>query len=91
MVKKVFFSEINKIYTTYSPDEYLRNQIDSILYKKNYNRVSNDEWNTIFLNLDLYKLYEMPVHSDSIQNNSYNTKKVIYTQDLTYLGELSKR
>lgn len=78
MKKKVTFSDNNEIYTTYSADEYLRFQIDSILYKKSYNRVSNDEWNTIFLNLDLYKLYEMPVHSDSIQNNSYNTKKVIF-------------
>jgi hypothetical protein len=78
MKKKVVFSDINEIYTTYSSDEYLRHQIDSILYKKNYNRVSNDEWNAIFLNLDLYKLYEMPVHIDSIQNNSYNTKKIIF-------------
>jgi hypothetical protein len=34
MKKKSCFSDINEIYTTYSSDEYLCHQIDSILYKK---------------------------------------------------------
>ena len=64
----------NRIITTYSPDEYQRHQIDSILYRRNYRRVSDEEWNRVHVLLDLYKIYEMIIHPDSVQNNMYNRR-----------------
>ena len=65
----------NTTYSTYSNQEYDRTCIDHVLYRKAYNRLSNGEMNSIFVTLDLYKLYEMPVHKNSIQNNMYYVKK----------------
>ena len=73
-MKSVRFNEIVNVYPTYSRKEYDRHQIDSILYQKNYNRISIPEWNSILVSLDLYKLYEMPVHPYSLKNNSYKLK-----------------
>ena len=73
--KKVTFNNNITIFDTYSKDEYDRFPIDSILYKKNYNKITDIEWNNIFLHLDLYKLYEMTVHKFSLHNNKYHTKK----------------
>lgn len=81
-MKKVQFNETPIVYSTYGSDQYNRMQIDSILYLKNYNRVSNEDWNKLIVILDLYKLYEMPVHPDSIQNNSYYIKKIIYSSKI---------
>jgi hypothetical protein len=67
----------NEIYDTYHRTEYDRSQIDHVLYRRAYNRVSNEEWNNIYITLDLYKLYEMPVHKDSLHNNVYQAKKVV--------------
>lgn len=80
--KNVSFNLNDTIFTTYSPKDYDRFQIDSVLYRKNYNRISDDEWRTIFINLDLYKLYEMRVHKDSLNNNSYSAKKINFGLDL---------
>lgn len=80
--KNVSFNLNNQICITHSPKDYDRFQIDSVLYRKNYNRISNDEWRTIFINLDLYKLYEMRVHKDSLSNNSYSSKKINFGVDL---------
>jgi hypothetical protein len=67
--KKVKFDlEKNVVYYTYSPDEYDRHIIDCVLYMRGYNKVSNEEWNNIFVELNLYKMKEMKVHKDSIQN-----------------------
>lgn len=74
-VKKVTFNNTAVIYKTYSPDEYCRHQIDSVLYRKMYNRISQEEWNNIYITLDIYKLYEMIVHKDSLKNNSYSLNK----------------
>jgi hypothetical protein len=68
--KKVSFNETPEIFLTYSSDEYSRHQIDSLLYRKAYRRVSDEEFNHILLMLDMYKLYEMIVHVDSFTNNN---------------------
>jgi hypothetical protein len=74
--KQVSFKQNNETFVTYSSEEYDRFPIDSVLYRKSYNRISNEEWRSIFINLDLYKLYEMRVHKDSLNNNSYSLKKI---------------
>lgn len=74
--RRVCFNDTIEIYLTYSSDEYPRNSIDSILYQKAYNRVSPDEWNSMWVKLDLYKIYEMVVHKDSLQNNKYHCKHI---------------
>lgn len=76
MKKTVRFNDNIKIFPTYSPDEYPRNCIDSILYQKSYNRISPEEWNTLWVKLDLYKIYEMVVHKDSLVNNKYHCKHI---------------
>jgi len=71
--KKVSFNLLNnEIYKTYSSEEYDRGQIDHVIYRKSYNRISNDDLNIIFITLDIYKLYEMVVHKESLKNNSYS-------------------
>lgn len=76
IMKKVLFNlENNEIFDTYTRDEYSRDPIDSILYQRNWRRVSDQEWNNVYVTLDLYKLYDMPVHQDSIENNLYHLKK----------------
>lgn len=65
--KKVQFNlNLNKTHETYSKEDYDRFPIDSILYLKCYNRVSNKEWTSILLELKHYKLYEMIVHKDNL-------------------------
>ena len=73
--KTVSFNENIEIHETYNSDEYDRQVIDYVLYRKAYNKITNEEFNAIFVNLDLYKLYEMLIHKDSLHNNSYNNKK----------------
>ncbi len=63
-----FDTNKNTMYETYSPDEYDRHQIDSILYQKAYNMISNEEWLSILSELQRYKLLEMLVHKNSINN-----------------------
>lgn len=79
MKKSVLFNlEMNKTYVTYSSDDYLRYPIDSILYRRGYsNLVSDEEWNNVYITLDLYKLYEMKTHKDSFHNNLYHAKKLL--------------
>lgn len=78
MPKNIHFElDKNILYTTYSREEYDRSSIDHVLYCHSYGRVSNEEIESIYVNLDLYKLYEMPVHKSSFKNNSYNIKKLI--------------
>lgn len=75
-MKRVLFNLANnEIFDTYTKNEYSRHPIDSILYRRNWQRVTDKEWNNIYVTLDLYKLYNMPVHQDSIQNNLYHLKK----------------
>lgn len=56
----------NETYLTYSYKEYDRYPIDSILFRKCYNRISHEEWMKEQQDLLKYKLTEMIVHKDSI-------------------------
>lgn len=67
----------NVIYITYSRQEYDRSSIDHVLYRRAYRRISDEEMNAIYVNLDLYKLYEMPVHKSSFKNNLYHIKRLV--------------
>ena len=73
-MKKVSFSENVEEYQTYSYKEYDRSSIDHVLYRIAYKRLSDNELRNIFTLLNIYKLYEMPVHIKSIQNTNYNKK-----------------
>jgi predicted GNAT family acetyltransferase len=59
------------IYETYAPDEYDRHCIDSILYQKVYNRVSESEWQTLLDDLNTYKNNEMVIHISNLNNVYY--------------------
>lgn len=75
-MKKVVIDENkNQIFYTYSADEYDRFQIDHVLYKKAFNKITDSEFNTILVTTDMYKMYEMCVHPDSFINNKYFYKK----------------
>lgn len=76
MLHVSFNLDINQVYITYSNEEYDRTSIDHVLYRKSYNRISLDEMNAIYVNLDLFKLYEMDVHEMSLGNNQYHIKKL---------------
>ena len=77
MKKAVNFNlDKNITFTTYSSNEYDRTCIDHVLYRKAYRLLSDDEFRSIYVSLDLYKLYEMPIHIDSLKNNLYHTKKL---------------
>ena len=58
----------NEIFTTYSDDEYDRLPIDSVMYMKCYNKISDYDWLNIFKNLNFYKMCEMIVHKSSLRN-----------------------
>lgn len=74
-VKKTVTFNNNVIeHITYSKDEYPRDPIDSILYRRGYQRVSDQEWNNVHILLDIYKMFEMNVHKDAYKNNQYHTK-----------------
>ena len=79
MKKSVIFNlDKNETHETYSSDDYLRYQIDSILYRRGYsNSVSDQEWDNVYITLDIYKLYEMKTHKDSFHNNLYHAKNII--------------
>ena len=57
-----FNDGINIIYETYSSEEYDRHSIDSILYQKLYNRISDYEWLLLVSELNTYKKKEMIIH-----------------------------
>lgn len=66
--KNVTFNDYPEIVDTYSKNEYDRSPIDSIIYLRTLQRINIKEWKIIFSELNKYKLQEMPVHKDSIQN-----------------------
>ena len=68
----------NKVYYTYSPSDYDRMQIDSIMYKKCFNKISEQEWQEIINELNHYKLNEMIVHTESIQNTRIHNENESY-------------
>jgi hypothetical protein len=84
MKKNVSFSENVIQYTTYSFEEYDRSSIDHLLYRKAYNKITDEEFSKVFVLLDLYKLYDMPVHNDSLKNNNYSSFKMNCQQNPRY-------
>jgi hypothetical protein len=74
MRKKISFAENPNVYVTYSRDEYDRSCIDSLLYRKCFNRVSHYEWLFALRELDYYKTSIMIVHKASLRN-TYTTVK----------------
>ncbi len=68
-MKSVQFNLDNTIfYDAYSNEEYDRYPIDSILYLKCYNKVSDFDWIEMLENLNLFKICEMIVHKNSLNN-----------------------
>jgi hypothetical protein len=67
--KNVSFNlEQNQVYDTYSNKEYDRAMIDSVLYLRSYNRISDKEWNQVLHELDQYKFKDMLIHKQSLKN-----------------------
>ena len=66
--KSVTFNDNINIIDTYSKNEYDRSPIDSIIYLRTLQRINFKEWKNIFTELNKYKLEEMIVHKDSVQN-----------------------
>ncbi len=64
-MKRVTFNDKVYIYSTWSADYYDRHQIDSVMYRKNYNSVTNAEWLNVFKWLHKYKLNDMSTHIDT--------------------------
>lgn len=60
-IKKCVFNDIITIHPTYSKKEYDRSQIDSTIYKKCYQRISEEKWKEILFKLQMYK-NEMILH-----------------------------
>jgi hypothetical protein len=69
-VKNVTFSETVKIGYTYNKEEYDRKSIDSILLLKSKNQISSFQWRQVFVELNQFKIYEMPIHPDSKPNTN---------------------
>lgn len=68
-MKQVRFDfEKNTVHETYTVTEYDRHSIKSILYKKCFNRISDEDWDNMLKDLNTFKLTEMTVHKDSIKN-----------------------
>jgi hypothetical protein len=71
--KRVIINENeNKIHYTYSENEYNREQIISLITFRRIGLLSNEELNNIFHELNYYKKYEMPIHTDSINNTKFH-------------------
>lgn len=66
MKKRVKFNDNTITYVTYSLDEYDRYCIDSILYQRCYQKVSDEEWQEMLNELFHYKTYDMIVHVSSL-------------------------
>lgn len=67
--KKVSFNmDKTQVLTTYSNEEYDRTPIDSVVYLRTLQRINQEDWNNIFIDLNKYKTQEMIVHKDSINN-----------------------
>ena len=75
-MKKVKFDDNIITYTTYSSNEYDRYCIDSIIYQRSYNRISDKEWNEMLQELFQYKTYDMIVHVSNIVINKYSNKQI---------------
>jgi len=79
MGKRVqFVLDNNETFTTYHRSEYDRSQIDHVVFRRAYNRVSDEEMMMIYIALDIYKLYEMTISKDSLHNTCYQAKKYVF-------------
>lgn len=85
MVRRVLFNSIIQTFPTYSYKDYDRTSIDHVLYRRAHRRISDEEMNKIFICLDLYKLYEMPIHNQSIHNIQFHLKKFRFGNELIIL------
>lgn len=69
MIKTVKFDlDKNSVYITYSSEDYDRSTIDCILKMKLYGKISIQEWELIWIELNKYKMTEMINHIQSITN-----------------------
>lgn len=66
--KVTFHLEKNTTHETLSSEVYNRFQIDSTLYQRAYNRISQEDWQNMLNELNVYKCTEMVVHKDSVHN-----------------------
>lgn len=81
-MKRVQFNDAhNKTYETYSHNEYDRYPIDSVLYQYGYRRISQQEWEDIFVELNHYKCTEMVVHKNSTHMIRLHTKDTEKAQE----------
>ena len=78
--KKVHFNNIIIEHITYSSQEYDRLCIDHVLYRKAYNRFSDNDMINLYLELDKYKLHEMIIHKNAFSNNTFHFKKFNYSK-----------
>jgi hypothetical protein len=84
MSRVTFNLDKNQTFTTYSHDEYSRDPIEHVLYRRNYKGMSDGEFYAIYVNLDLYKLYDMIVHKNSIKNTLLHVKKLNIKKNMLY-------
>jgi hypothetical protein len=69
MIKNVKFDlDRNNIYITYSSEDYDRTTIDCILKMKLYGKVTIQDWDQIWIDMNRYKTTEMINHKNSINN-----------------------
>jgi hypothetical protein len=66
LCKKVTFDDTIYIYETYSSKEYDRSMIDSLYYRKCLQRVPDQKWRNILLQLNIYKSNYMIIHKSNI-------------------------
>ena len=70
MPKRVTFNETVAHGDTWSIEDYDRSQINSIVYERGYNRVSNIDWKRIIEQVRSFRLREMSIHIDNIDTFS---------------------
>lgn len=71
--KKVSFNSTNKLYNTYSKNEYDRSPIESFLFQLHYNKLTYLDIINMYNELNYFKKNEMYVHELSKKNTKYHT------------------
>jgi hypothetical protein len=61
-----FNTDLNKVFSTYSPDEYDRHTIDYAIKRRLQNKMSIEEWKDTLSSLERYKTNVMVVHSSNV-------------------------
>ena len=67
-MKSVEISNEVEVVDTYATEEYSRKTIDYALKKFKNGKITKDQWNKIFDELNKYKNEEMVSHADSLTN-----------------------